>query len=89
MDKTVAYRILSQALEQYRHMDFTELSAKVGKTFSSEILDPSNILYSVEMKFSWSNPARQELIVSGRIDDQNTFRFSSLEEKIHIRNPSL
>jgi len=87
MDRPVAYRILATVLEKYGAREFAELASTIGKTQSEEILDASRVLYAIDITVSWSDSTHRDLVIHGRIDDHNTFRFSSLEEKIMVRNP--
>jgi hypothetical protein len=87
VDKVAAYRIICQVLEKWRNSDFADLETKAGTSFTEEISGASGVLYSVEVDVRWSNPTHRDLIIHARIDDQNTFQFSPLEEEVSVPNP--
>ena len=84
MNRPEAYNIISAALERYRGLGFQALSEKVGIRASEDVLAPSGVRYTMDISVAWSDAQHRELIIRGRIDDQNSFRSSPLEEKICV-----
>lgn len=84
MDRHEAYTILTTALERYQSLGFTDLKSKIGTRSSEEVIGPSGVRYTLEMSFAWADVGRRAVTVSGRIDDQNTFRSVPLEERIRV-----
>ena len=88
MNRQEAYSIITAVLERYRGLGFNELRARVGTTTSEEFPAPSSARYTIDVSVSWSDPRHRALLVAARIDDQNTFHFDPMEERIHIPNPN-
>jgi len=87
MDRTKAYPMVVQILEKYRRLEFTDLVSMIGKTHSEEMFDSAGVRYVADITIFWSDSSHRDLVIHGRIDDHNTFRFSPLEEKVVVRNP--
>ena len=88
MNRQEAYTIVSAVLKRYADLGFQDLRSQVGTTASEDILGPSGIRYTVDVTIAWSDSRQSTLDVRARIDDQNTFLFASLEERIHVPNPA-
>jgi hypothetical protein len=88
MNRQEAYSIVSAALERYRGLSFAELQTRVGTTASEETPSPSGKRYTIDVTVDWSDPQQGALVIRARIDDQSTFRFDPLEEKIRIPHPN-
>lgn len=88
MNRQEAYSIVSTALERYRRFSFDELQSLVGTAASEETLAPSGNRYTIDITVDWSDPQQKALVVRARIDDQSTFRFAPLEERIRIPHPN-
>jgi hypothetical protein len=86
MDRPEAYSIISETLERYRALGFHTLSGRVGTKDSEDIVTPSGIRYTVDVSIAWSDSKHQVLVLLGRIDDQNTFRSTPLEERVYVSN---
>jgi hypothetical protein len=84
MNRPEAYKIISAALERYHALGFQALSQKVGSRDTEDIVAPSGVRYTVDISVAWSDAQHRELVVRGRIDDQNSFRSIPLEEKICV-----
>ena len=87
MNRPEAYSILAGILEQHRISGFAALRDRAGTSASEDIVAPSGVCYTVTINVDWSDTDRRALVIRGRIDDQNTFRFDPLEESIKIANP--
>ena len=87
MNRQEAYIIVSRVLERCRDDGFHDLVSRVGTTASEEAVGPSSTHYTVDVSIAWAAGRRSTLEVHARIDDQNSFRFGVLEERIFLPDP--
>jgi hypothetical protein len=84
MNRPEAYNIISAALERYRGLGFAALSGKVGVKETEDILASSGVRYTLDVSIAWADSEHRAVVVSGRIDDLNTFHSVPLEERVHV-----
>jgi hypothetical protein len=84
MNRHEAYGILATALERHRAMGFAALCSKIGCEEKEDVLGSSGVWYTLQISVDWSDSRRHGVTIRGLIDDQNSFRWSPLEERIAV-----
>ena len=73
MDREEALGLLNAKLDDYRHMSYAELAAKVGDEEFPTVVGPSGTEYQMEIQIRWDHKPGGDVRVMGSIDD-GTFR---------------
>lgn len=69
MNKTDARRVLSERLELYRQLPYSDLAAKVGRTETAEVPNDPGAAWQLEFQVVWDGPRDGDVRVIGSIDD--------------------
>jgi hypothetical protein len=80
MDKGEARSVLRAHMARYRTRSYAELAAEINRLEVCETLGASGATYQIETQVFWDDNQRQNLRVSGAIDDGGLRAFLPLCE---------
>ena len=69
MDRAEARGVLSEKLDDYRELTYTELVARLGSHEHLSVSSPSNTEYQIEIQFMWDGETEGDICVLAAIDD--------------------
>jgi len=73
MDRQEALGLLNAKLDDYRHMSYADLAAKVGHEEFPTVVSRAGTEYQMEIQIRWDHRPGGDIRVMGSIDD-GTFR---------------
>jgi hypothetical protein len=69
MDRDEALGLLDAKLDEYRHLSYAELAAKIGHEEFPEAVGPSGTEYQMEIQIRWDHKPGGDVRVMASIDD--------------------
>lgn len=69
MDREEAKTLLNNKLNDYRHLSYDQLAARVGEEEFPEVTGPSGTQYQIEIQIVWDDKKGGDVRVLGSIDD--------------------
>jgi hypothetical protein len=84
VDRHDACRLLSEILERYRSLPFSELAALVGSPRSERVRTESGEEFLLTVVVEWVDESARRLRVAASADSPSRFRLEHHEERITL-----
>ena len=84
MNRHDAYKLLSETLQGYQKLPFSELESLVGCSRSERARSQSGEEFLLVVSVEWSDEPAKRLRIAASADSPSTFRMERLEEHVFV-----